>query len=224
MPSLKVLEKGDVGSVKSFEYYIDGAIVAKETYSGCSLFLSAMNKYALVDNGNLDSFTKWTITNTTSTIGGSSSNGTLGPDGIRYNFPFPTSFFERDAGTPGMMGGLVYAYTPITYTHGNPATPDVTVYVPAEMGSYRNLAQWKSLNIASGSTGGISVIKKAIREMTTGFELSLDKIGLELNELNEPPNLYNPTNIVELGYLIRYLFNSRIDRTATVNNTGDISW
>ena len=221
MPSLKVLEKGNDSSTKLFQYYIDGTIV---TFSSGSLFLSAMNKYALVDNGNLDSFTNWIVSNTTATIGGSSTNGILGLDGIRYNIPFPTSFFARDAGTPGMMGGLTYAYTPITYTHGNPATPDAAVYVPAEMGTYRTLAQWKSLNIASGSTGGVSVIKKTLREVTTGFELSLDKIGLDLNESNEPPSSYNPTDIVQLGYLIRYLFNSRIDRTATVNNTGDISW
>ena len=224
MPSLKVLEKGYDSSTKSFQYYIDGTIVVKETSSGESLFFSAMSKYVLVDNGNLDSFTKWVVTSTDATIGGSSANGILGPDGIRYNFPFPTSFFERDAGTPGIMGSLTYVYTEITYTHGNPAMPDVAVYVPAEMGTYRNLAQWKSLNIASGSTGGVGVIRKSIREVTTGFELVLDKIGLELNESNEPPNSYNPTDIVQLGYLIRYLFNSRIDRTATVNNTGDISW
>ena len=223
MPSLKILEKGDVNSVKSFEYYIDGVIVAKEAYAHGSLFLSAMNQYALVDNGNLDSFTKWIVSNRTGTIGGSSQNGILGPDGIRYNIAFPTSFFSRDAGTPGMMG-TVYAYAAMTYTHGDPATPDNEVYVAAEMGSYRTLAQWKTLNIASGSTGGVSVIKKIIREMTTGFELDLGNIGLDLNEANEPPNSYNPTNLVGLGYLIKYLFDSRIDRTATVNNTGDISW
>lgn len=103
-----------------------------------------------------------------------------------------------------------------------PSTKSVFLHMLGEYILYDSavltaLTDW-SLTTIAGTTA------IALTDSITGFVISLNQIELMLNLDGDPSELDTPTNLVSKAFLIKYLFENRVNRTARVSNTGDVTW
>lgn len=226
MSTLKITKTIDTLGLYQFKYYETGEIVVLETYAGSSLFLSALNQFCLIDNGNIDSITRWTAI---PLIGAPDTTTTyLGLDGLRYKSPFPQTFFRREQqGTvPDFMTGqqvpnFVFVDISSDYQINSGNYPDNVTYIPGAMGAKEFIGVWKLREryTAPANNDALAILK----ETYTGFEVELKRVGLELTESFEALQTANPYQITSSAFIVKFLFDNRTTKTTSVNNLGEFS-
>lgn len=216
MTTLKIWKTGD--PVK-FAYNVDSELTVLQVYDGSTLLLSALNKYLSYNNSD---DTKWVYVR--DAVNNQAATSYLGRDGVLYKFPQPTFLYERqEDGVDPIMGSPVYRYVRFALDLEENISADET-YVISPVAGYITMALWKTQNLyteeQTASDGNIT----ALKELTTGFTVPLNKLNSVIGLNGEPLNSATPRDIVVLFKLIETYFYSRLDRMSAINSNGEFEF